>query len=225
MKILVADDKADIANLVRIYLEKEGYEVITASDGKQALEIFSSGQIDLCIFDVMMPEIDGYSLVQRIRHDSDVPIILLTAKNMTQDIILGLDLGADDYICKPFDALELVSRVNARIRRISIGAKNSGRSNYGDLEIDRLKCSVSIDGQDCGLTSAEYKILMVLVESPERVFTKNQLYSEVFGELDFKDENTITVHISRLRDKLNDNFKPPKYISTIRGLGYKMNEQ
>jgi len=225
MKILVADDKHDISNLVRIFLEKEGYEVVVAEDGKQAYEIFASNEIDLCILDVMMPEIDGYSLVQKIRKTSDLPIIMLTAKTMSQDIILGLDLGADDYICKPFNSLELVSRVNARIRRIKKPGRTSRIVKYGALEIDQDKFMISIEGRDCGLTSTEYKILMVMINSPDRVFTKNQLYNEIFGELDFRDENTITVHISRLREKLMDNIKPPRYITTVRGLGYKINEQ
>ena len=225
MNILVADDKPDISNLVRIYLEKDGYTVFTAEDGREALSIFNEEKINLCIFDVMMPEIDGYSLVQIIRKTSDVPIIMLTAKTMTQDIILGLDLGADDYVCKPFNSLELVSRVNARIRRMNDRMSYGAVEKYGELEIDRDKCSVSIAGRDCGLTSAEYRILMVLLNSPDQVFTKNQLYNKIFGKLDYKDENTITVHISRLREKLGDNSKIPRYITTIRGLGYKLNEQ
>ena len=225
MNILVADDKADIANLVRIYLEKEGYNVYTAADGAEALKIFSGCKLDLCILDIMMPEIDGYSLVQLIRKESDIPIILLTAKTMTQDIILGLDLGADDYICKPFNSLELVSRVNARLRRAKFHSSPSGSEMFGELEIDRQKCSVSVNGKDCGLTSTEYRILMILIDSPDQVFTKNQLYSRIFGELDYKDENTITVHISRLREKLGDKSREPRYITTIRGLGYKINDQ
>ncbi|MBI9106756.1 MAG: response regulator transcription factor [Spirochaetales bacterium] len=225
MRILVADDKPDLSNLVRIYMEKEGWEVIVGNDGKVALEIFQSTKVDLCIFDIMMPGLDGFSLVQKIRKTSNVPIIILTAKTMNQDIVLGLDLGADDYICKPFNSLELVSRVKAQLRRSYTFSGCRKILKFGDIEINTEKCQVFINEKDCELTATEYKILIILVNSPDHIFTKNQLYNEVFGEFNFKDENTITVHISRLREKLMDSSRQPRYIQTIRGLGYKINEQ
>lgn len=224
MKILVAEDKYDIANLVKIYLQKEGYDVILAEDGLKAFDIIQAEQIDLCIFDIMMPKLDGFSLIQKVREFSRIPILVLSAKTLEQDKILGLDLGADDYITKPFSSLELVSRVNANIRR-NYGYNNeSGVIKYGDLLIDKEKCQVSVRNENCNLTATEYKLLIKLISSPERVFTKSQLYNDINstsieGE---GDENTITVHISRLREKIEENPKEPLYIKTVRGLGYKI---
>lgn len=222
MRILVAEDKHEIANLVRIYLQKEGYEVVLASDGQQAYDIINAEQIDLCVFDIMMPKIDGFALIQMVRKFSSVPILVLTAKTLEQDKILGLDLGADDYITKPFSSLELVSRVNAHIRRNYGYNSEVENIKYGNLLINKEKCKVSVNGEDCNLTAMEYKLLIKLISSPERVFTKSQLYNSVSGNYIEGDENTIAVHISRLRDKIEENPKKPRYIQTVRGLGYKI---
>lgn len=222
MKVLVAEDKIDIANLIKIYLQKEGYDVICTSDGNSAFEIVKTEDISLCIFDIMMPGKDGFTLVHEIRKFSNIPIILLTAKCTEQDKILGLDLGADDYITKPFSSLELVSRVNAQIRRNYTFNSSDQIIKYGDLIIDTEKCQVIKSGEDCGLTAMEYKILLKLVNNPERVFTKNQLYKDICGSQVEGDEGSIPVHISRLREKIEENPKEPVYIKTIRGLGYKI---
>lgn len=225
MRILVAEDKEEISNLVKLFIQKEGHEVIIASDGQAAYELLIEQHIDLCIFDIMMPKLDGLALVQKVRAFSNVPIILLTAKNMESDKILGLDLGADDYITKPFSSLELVSRVNAQLRRNYMMNQSDNVVKCGDLKIDKEKCSVFKNGENCNLTAMEYKILIKLVSSPERVFTKSQLYKAVCDGFIEGDENTITVHISKLRDKIEDDSKNPKYIKTIRGLGYKFEKK
>ncbi|AYE33760.1 DNA-binding response regulator [Clostridium septicum] len=225
MKILIAEDKMEIANLVRIFLQKEGYEVILANDGEEALKILLNDKIDLCIFDIMMPKMDGFTLIQKTREFSRVPILVLTAKNMEQDKILGLDLGADDYITKPFSSLELVSRVNAHIRRSYKLNQLETITYIGDLKIDKEKYIVYKNDVDCTLTAMEYKLLLKLLSSPERVFTKSQLYESVCGNYMDGDENTIAVHISRLREKIEDNPKEPEYIKTIRGLGYKFEKK
>lgn len=224
MKVLVAEDKQDIANLVKIYLQKEGYDVICTTNGNDAYNIVQNQDIELCIFDVMMPGIDGFTLVHKVRQFSNVPIIMLTAKSSEQDKILGLDLGADDYITKPFSSLELVSRVNAQIRRNYTFNNKEKQIRYGKLLIDTEKCQVSINNDDCNLTAMEYKLLLKLVNNPERVFTKNQLYNDICGGYSDSDEGTIAVHISRLREKIETNPKEPKYIKTVRGLGYKIDK-
>lgn len=222
MRILIAEDKQDIANLIKVFLQKEGYEVILAKDGQEAFDFLLSDTVHLCIFDIMMPKIDGFTLIQKVREFSNVPILILTAKNMEQDKILGLDLGADDYITKPFSSLELVSRVNAHLRRNYKMNNSNSTIKYGDLKIDQEKYIVYKNGVDCLLTAMEYKLLFKLISGPERVFTKSQLYKAVCNNYIEGDENTIPVHISRLRDKIESDPKVPQYIKTIRGLGYKI---
>lgn len=226
MKILIAEDNAEIASLIRIFLEKEGYEVIWKEDGQAALDYLLEQTADLCIFDIMMPRLDGFSLIQKVRRFSTVPILILTAKNMEQDKILGLDLGADDYIVKPFSSLELVSRVKAHLRRNYLLIQNNEELFlYGDLKIDKQKCIVYKNDTDCGLTATEYKLLLKLLSAPERVFTKGQLYESIRGNYLDGDESVIPVHISRLRDKIETDSKTPVYIKTIRGLGYKIEKR
>jgi DNA-binding response OmpR family regulator len=222
MKILIAEDKKEIANLVKMFLQKDGYEVVWAKDGQEAFDYLLEQPVDLCIFDIMMPKIDGFTLIQKVRDFSNVPILVLTAKDLEPDKILGLDLGADDYITKPFSSLELVSRVNAQMRRTYKFSQANGIVKYGNLLIDKEKCQVLKHGESCNLTAMEYKLLLKLISSPERVFTKSQLYESVCGNSVDGDENTIAVHISRLREKIEDDPKEPKYITTIRGLGYKI---
>ncbi|MEG0019110.1 MAG: response regulator transcription factor [Oscillospiraceae bacterium] len=225
MTVLIAEDKPEIANLVKIFLQKEGLDVIWAKDGQEALDLMLTCKIDLCIFDIMMPKIDGLSLIQQVREFSSLPIILLTAKNLEEDKILGLDLGADDYITKPFSSLELVSRVKAQLRRNYQLNQSTPVEKYGELVIDKEKCTVSKHGVDCLLTATEYKLLLKFISSPERVFTKEQLYNSVMGDFFEGDESTVVVHISKLRDKIEDNSKEPQYIKTIRGLGYKIEKK
>lgn len=226
MKILLAEDNAEIASLIRLFLEKEGYTVFWKEDGQAALDFLLEQEVALCIFDIMMPRLDGFSLIQKVRRFSNVPILVLTAKNMEQDKILGLDLGADDYIVKPFSSLELVSRVKAHLRRNYLFLEQEQNIiQYGDLTLDKQKCIVWKQGVDCGLTATEYKLLLKLLSSPERVFTKNQLYESIRGNYLDGDESVIPVHISRLRDKIESDSKNPVYIKTIRGLGYKIEKR
>lgn len=226
MKILIAEDKMDIANLVKIFLEKEGYEIIIFNNGKDALDYLLENEVSLCIFDIMMPEMDGFTLIQKVREFSNIPIIVLSAKDLEQDKILGLDLGADDYITKPFSSLELVSRVNAHIRRVyKMDNKEDNFIKYGDLLVDKDKFAVYKNDIELGLTAMEYKLFLKLISSPGRVFTKSQLYESTTENYIDSDENTIAVHISRLRDKIEDDPKNPKYIKTIRGLGYKIEKE
>lgn len=225
MKILIAEDKFEIANLVELFLKKEGFETYIVNDGQEAYEYLLENIVDLCIFDIMMPKMDGITLLQKVRQFSDVPVIFLTAKNLEQDKILGLDLGADDYVTKPFSSLELVSRVKAILRRNAGYGNNSEIKKYGELVIDKAKCKVFKNNVDCDLTTTEYKILLKLISSPQRVFTKEQLGNAIYDSYNFCDENTITVHISNLRDKIEDNPKTPEYIKTVRGLGYKLEKK
>ncbi|MEG2192955.1 MAG: response regulator transcription factor, partial [Oscillospiraceae bacterium] len=218
MNILIAEDKSEIANLVRIFLEKEGFQVVITKDGQEALDYLLANHVDLCIFDIMMPRLDGLSLIQQVRKFTSIPILILTAKNLEEDKILGLDLGADDYITKPFSSLELVSRVKAHLRR-NYGMNDKTVQQYGNLTVDTQRCTVMKSGQDVCLTATEYKILLKFLSSPERVFTKSQLYDAALGDFIDGDENTIVVHISNLRDKIEDNPREPRYIKTIRGLG------
>ncbi|MGM9525720.1 MAG: response regulator transcription factor [Peptococcaceae bacterium] len=228
MKILIAEDNVEIASLIRLFLEKEQYEVIWKEDGQAALDYLLEQEVDLCIFDIMMPRLDGFALIQKVRKFSTVPILILTAKNMEQDKILGLDLGADDYIVKPFSSLELVSRVKAHLRRNYFLTQSAEDvMQYGDLKIDKQKCVVYKNEQDCNLTATEYKLLLKLLSSPERVFTKGQLYESIRSSEHYLegDESVIPVHISRLRDKIESDSKNPVYIKTIRGLGYKIEKR
>lgn len=222
MKILIAEDKEEIANLVDLFMKKEGFETDIACNGQEAYDYLLQNTVDLCIFDIMMPKMDGITLIQNVRKFSDVPVIFLTAKNLEQDKVLGLDFGADDYVTKPFSSLELVSRVKALLRRSKGLEKSAEIQKYGEITVDKAKCAVFKNDKSCDLTTTEYKLFLKFLSEPERVFTKEQLGLAINDSFFESDENTITVHISNLRDKIEDNPKTPKYIKTIRGLGYKL---
>lgn len=226
MNILIADDENDIRNLVKISLEENGYTVLTAQNGKEAWEIISSQDVQLAILDVMMPLLDGYTLLRKIREYSTIPVIFLTARTDEVDKVLGLGLGADDYIEKPFSIAELVARVNAQLRRnneyISRQGKPAACITYGDLSLDKGKCCVYKNGKPVELGAKEYKLLLHFMEQPERVFTKQQLYKAVWEEDYYYDDNTIMVHISRIRNRIEDDPQNPRYLKTIRGIGYKL---
>ncbi|MGI6734424.1 MAG: response regulator transcription factor [Anaerovoracaceae bacterium] len=226
MKILIADDEADIRNLITISLEENGYTVLAAQNGKEALDMFMSEEIHLAILDVMMPGMDGFNLLRKIRERSTIPVIFLTARTDDMDKVLGLGLGADDYISKPFSVAELVARVGAQLRRSndyqSLKEKPSSNISYGDLSIDKEKCCVFKDGKPIELGAKEYKLLLYFMENPERVFTKKQLYRAVWDEDYYFDDNTIMVHISRIRSRIEDDPQNPEYLKTIRGIGYKL---
>lgn len=218
-RILIAEDEADIRNILKLYLESEGFEVVQACDGGQALRMAQQEMPDLILLDVMMPNMDGFAVTQALRQYSQVPILILSARSQDADKILGLNLGADDYIAKPFNALEVVARVKAHLRR---GQQTvSPVINLNGLTLNSETCTVTKDGTLLALTPTEYKLLSVFMRSPGRIFTKVQLSEAINGEYFESDENTIMVHISKLRDKIEDNPRKPARLVTIRGLGYR----
>lgn len=218
-RILIAEDEADIRNILKLYLESEGFEVVQAQDGDQALRTAQREMPDLILLDVMMPNMDGFAVTQALRQYSQVPILILSARSQDADKILGLNLGADDYIAKPFNALEVVARVKAHLRR---GQQTvSPVINLNGLTLNSETCTVTKDGTLLSLTPTEYKLLSVFMRSPGRIFTKVQLSEAINGEYFESDENTIMVHISKLRDKIEDNPRKPARLVTIRGLGYR----
>ena len=226
-KVMIAEDDPDIVELLRLYLDNAGFKVCYAYDGLSALKMFEEESPDIVIADIMMPGITGFELTKRIREVSAVPIIILSAKKLDSDKILGLDIGADDYVTKPFNPLEIIARVKANLRRVNgLGNAEPAESRsdiirIGDLALDTKALTLSKNGVDIPLTPTEYKILALLMESPGRVFTKMQIYERVNGEYFESDDNTMMVHISKLRDKIEDDSKKPRYLKTIRGLGYK----
>lgn len=222
-QVLIADDEAEIRQLLRLYLEKDGYEVVEASDGEEALIILAKQEIDLVLLDIMMPKINGYQVIKEIRQNHNTPVIFLSAKSQDEDKILGLDLGADDYISKPFNPLEAMARINSNIRRFySFGAKGSMAKELKlhDLTLDTDACLIYKNDTPIELTSIEYKIIRLFMENPGKVFTKQQIYEQGWGDDFIIADNNIMVCISKLRSKLSDD--PNEYIKTIRGLGYRM---
>lgn len=229
MKILVAEDEMDIRNLLKLNLEQEGYFVFAVKDGCEAWEVLQRESIDLAILDVMMPRLDGFNLLRKIREISTIPVLFLTARGDDMDKVLGLGMGADDYLVKPFSMAELLARVGAQLRR-----KNEYSSQkkikpvqiaYGNLVLDKDSCCIYKNGKPRELNAKEYKLLEYLMENPARVFTKKQLYRAVWDEEAYYDDNTIMVHISHLRNKIENDPKNPEYIKTIRGIGYKFHKQ
>lgn len=224
--ILIADDEAEIRELLRLYLEKDGYRVLEAADGRSALSLLETQEIDMALLDIMMPEVDGYHVLKKLRENSNMPVMILSAKNQDADKILGLDLGADDYLAKPFNPMEAVARINSNIRRFySLGAESRKvrQLEVKDLRLDTEECVVYRNGHPIDLTSVEYKMLRMFMEHPGKVFTKQQLYENVWGEEYAIADNNIMVSISRLRAKLSEDGST--YIKTIRGLGYRMEKE
>ena len=226
-KILIAEDESDIIELLRLYLENAGFIVIGAADGIEALNIIESEHIDLAIFDIMMPRLDGYQLIRKVREKHNFPIMVLSAKNQDSDKILGLDLGADDYLTKPFNPLEIVARVKSALRRFyklndNAQEQNSGIIRVGEVTLNLVSMSADKNGEEIPLTPTEFKILSLLMQNPGRVFTRTQIYESVMGEYYESDDNTIMVHISKIREKIEKDSKKPEYLITVRGLGYKI---
>ena len=222
-KILIADDEAEIRDLLKLYLENEGYAVIEAADGVEAINLVNQQSPDLCILDIMMPKMDGYKVLRKIRETSNVPVMILSAKDADSEKILGLNLGADDYMAKPFNPLEAVARVNSNIRRFySLGANETKAEvlKVKDLVLDPDTCSLKKGDEDIELTMVEYKVMELFMQHPGRVFTKQQIYEYAWGDEFFVADNNIMVCISKLRSKLSDN--PSEYIKTMRGLGYRL---
>lgn len=218
--ILIAEDDGDIRGLLRLYLESEGYRVLEADNGARALELAREEAPDMAILDVMMPELNGYELTRALRKFSDIPILILSAKSQDSDKILGLNLGADDYIAKPFNPIEIVARVKAQLRRAT--RDSNATLTVRDLVLDTSSFQLTKGGRTISLTPMEYKILALLMRSPGRIFTKIQLYEGAVGTYFEGDDNTMMVHISKLREKIEDDPKDPRYIITVRGLGYKI---
>lgn len=225
-KILIAEDDEDIIGLLTLYLEKENYEVIPANNGEEALKIVQSTKISVVILDIMMPKLNGYELTKKIREMGTVPILILSARNLDSDKILGLDLGADDYLTKPFNPLEVMARVKSLIRR-TYDYNNDERViedetiKLGNISINLDTFTAYKNDQEIRLTPTEFKILALLMKSPGRVFTKIQIYENINGEYFESDDNTIMVHMHKLREKIEDDSKNPIYIKNVRGLGYK----
>lgn len=222
-KILIVDDDNNIAELISLYLTKECFETKIVNDGEQALREFDSFHPDLLLLDLMLPGIDGYQVCRELRHTSDVPIIMLSAKGETFDKVLGLELGADDYIIKPFDAKELVARVRAVLRRFKVrqpSAPSGEKSvSYPDLTINLTNYSVTYMGKQVDMPSKELELLYFLASSPNQVFTREQLLDHIWGYEYIGDTRTVDVHIKRLREKIKDN--PSWSIATVWGIGYK----
>lgn len=224
INILLAEDEDDIRDLVALHLRNSNYNVFEAKDGAMALKVFEENHIDLLILDIMMPKLDGISVLKSIRQISQIPVIFLTAKIEEEDKILGLGLGADDYITKPFSLVELQSRVQAILRRCNeynpLDKKNIIKNNY--LELDLNTYSLKKEGNNIDLNPKEFKLISLFMQNLDIVYTKKQLYEKVWEELYWGDDNTIMVHISHLRDKIEVDPKKPQFIKTIRGIGYRM---
>ena len=226
--ILVVDDEKDIRDSIGIYLKSEGYNIYLAEDGMKALQILESEDIHLIIMDVMMPNLDGINATMKIRESRNIPIIMVTAKAEDVDMILGLNVGADDYIRKPFNPLELVARVKAQMRRyVTIGTYEKENKNSNEIEVRGLVLNnetkeVYVNGEEVKLTPMEFKILALLMENTGRVFPIEEIYERVWDEPFYNSENTVAVHIRRIREKIEINPKEPRYLKVVWGVGYKI---
>ncbi|MDO4853357.1 MAG: response regulator transcription factor [Clostridia bacterium] len=220
--ILVCDDERDIVNALRIYLESEGYRVLSAYHGKQVLELLLHESVQLVLLDIMMPELDGLKTLHCIREQSNVPVILLTAKSEDTDKILGLNLGADDYITKPFNPIEVLARVRSQLRRyLHLGSGQSqSELTIGGIRLYDASKVVTVDGEPIALTPSEYDILKLLMENPDTVFSPQEIYRRIHGEDPFGADSTIAVHIRHLREKIEINPAEPRYLRVKWGKGY-----
>ena len=222
-KVLGVDDDVKTVELVKLYLSRDGYRVLTAYDGTEALRLAREGHPDLIVLDLMLPGIDGLEICRTLRGESDVPIIMLTAKTTDQDKLIGLDLGADDYVTKPFSPRELAARVRVVLRRLP-GERGPDEIKHGELTVNFLRHEASLAGRSLNLTTVEFKLLGVLAKEPGRVFSRVQLIDEALG-YDFEGfDRTIDVHILNLRRKLEPDPSHPKYLKTVYGTGYKLSE-
>ena len=224
--VLVVDDEKEICDAIELYLNLEGIDVIKALDGLEALEILKSKEVHLMILDIMMPQLDGIKTCMEVRKDNNISIIMLSAKSEFNDKILGLNIGADDYITKPFNHLELVARVKSQLRRYEKPLENviidDKKIEVKDLEIDEKLKKIILRGEELRLTATEYKIVLLLAKNIGRIFSIREIYEHVWEEDFYKSENTVTVHIRRIREKMELNIKQPEYIKVVWGLGYKM---
>ncbi|GAA4715155.1 response regulator transcription factor [Phytohabitans rumicis] len=222
-RILVAEDDPKQANLVRVYLEREGHSVLLVGDGRAALEQCRTRRPDLVVLDVMMPLVDGLDVCRILRGESDVPILLLTARTTEEDVLLGLDIGADDYITKPYSPRELAARVRALLRRAgAVSAGNHAVLRVGDLEIDPGRFEVRVAGRPIVLTAKEFGILEVLAAEPGRAFTRAQIIDRAFGFDHYVLERTVDAHVMNLRRKIEEDAAEPRYVQTVYGRGYRL---
>lgn len=223
--LLVVDDDAQIREALEIYLKNEDMQVYTAANGLEALEVLEQQDIHLIILDVMMPRMDGVKATYKIRETRNIPIIMLSAKNQDHDKILGLHVGADDYVTKPFNPLELIARVKSQLRRYTNLGNYQGSEDeihIRGLVLNKSSKTVSVDGEEIRLTATEYKILELLMENRGRIFSIEEIYEKVWKEPFYNAENTVSVHIRRIREKIEINPKEPKYLKVVWGIGYKM---
>jgi DNA-binding response OmpR family regulator len=227
LRILLVDDEQPIQTLLSFPLQRDGYEVVAASDGREALQRFGEGRFDLVVLDLMLPKMDGLEVCRRMRARSDVPIIMLTAKSDESDKVFGLELGADDYITKPFSVREFRSRVKAVLRRTAAARTDPADEEpieVIDLRIDTAKRTVSVRGASVAITYVEFEILLALARNPGRVFTRDMLLTRVWGDSAYRDPRTVDVHIRHLREKLEIDAKDPEYLFTVRGVGYRFRD-
>lgn len=228
-KILIADDDRDIVDVLKLYLQNSNFDTVICNNGQEAIETIENDKIDLALLDIMMPEKDGYEVATYIRKNYNIPIIFITAKNTPSEVILGLDIGADDYITKPFNPLEVIARINSAIRRYYV-LNNSKQPDsilqVGNILIDKDKMEVRKDGISIPLTVTEYRILYCLMKDPGKVLTKKQICNYIYGD-DYmqSDDNSLSVHISKIRSKLESENDNTEYIKNVRGLGYKFEKK
>ena len=231
--ILICDDEKDIVSALKIYLSAEGYGVYTASNGREALEQLTRAEIHLILMDIMMPELDGITATARLRRDSNIPVILLTAKSEDTDKILGLNIGADDYVTKPFNPVELIARVKAQLRRYTyLGGMQkpedpemAGVLRGGGIVLDDREKKVSLNGDQVSLTPKEYDILKLLMENAGKVYSSSELYRAIWHDTAFKTEGTVAVHVRHLREKLELNPGEPRFLKVVWGQGYKFERE
>ena len=227
--ILVCDDDREIVDAIEIYLSQDGYKIFKAYDGAQAIELLKKEDIQLLIMDIMMPKLDGIRATLKIRENSSIPIIILSAKSEDTDKILGLNIGADDYITKPFNPLELAARVKSNLRRYtslgSLNAENKAVFRVGGLIINDDTKQVTVDGETVKMTPIEYNILLLLVKNQGRVFSIDQIYESIWNEDAIGADNTVAVHIRHIREKIEINPKEPRYLKVVWGVGYKIDKQ
>lgn len=229
MTILVCDDDKEIVEAISIYLKQEGYQVVPAYNGKEALELMKTEEIHLIILDIMMPELDGIHALLKLRETSSIPVILLSAKSEDVDKILGLNVGADDYVTKPFNPLELVARVKSQLRRYTkLGGMEIADNNVlvnGAIALDRDQKQVTVEGEPVKLTPTEFKILQLFMENIGTVFSSAQIYERIWEEDAYATDNIVSVHIRRIREKIEINPKNPDYIKVMWGVGYRMEKK
>ena len=225
--ILVCDDEKDIVAALKIYLTAEGYQVLEAGTGREALDILDRERVDLVLMDIMMPEMDGLSAVAKLREQSNIPVLFLTAKSEDTDMIMGLDMGGDDYITKPFNPVELIARVRSHLRRyMKLGGVEQKQTTLqvGGIALDDDSKQVTVDGEEVALTPLEYSILKFLMQSPGKVFSSAEIYRNVWKDTWTGSENTVAVHIRHLREKLEIDPANPRYLKVVWGHGYKIEE-